>query len=247
MSHLALKFYADDPVAHPSNITTNINLIDYIASSARLAGYDTIQALAHAFGFHNPNKVMRALERFFATSKIHDAYLQKLVQLLDLDPQKIEEIINAHQDALFKDQRLLIQHFNALYAQADLIMAQERFRNLVFHGMGIESAWVGRQRPLTLGELFFHWKNNRLVTESVCCGLVYIFHAAGSPLSGANSVTGYCDSCRQKISTSLPSFSAILHPLLNNPPLWPYVVVDYSMQDLVQELGLLVFKPNSTQ
>lgn len=238
MTRLALKFFADDPVAHPSNITTNTKLIRYIAQSAHLAGYDTLKALARNFGFKNLGKVTNALEEFLATGKIYESYLAKLVELLDLDLQKIEEINNAHQDTLFKDQGLFIKHFPALYAQAELIMAQENFRNIIFYGMGIKSAWVGRHRPLSLGELFYHWKNNHLVAGSVCCGLLYVFQAAGSPLSGANSVTGYCDSCRQKISTSLPSFSAILHPLLKNPPPWPYIMVDYSMSDLVQKLSL---------
>ncbi|NLN60706.1 MAG: hypothetical protein GX147_08405 [Deltaproteobacteria bacterium] len=238
MSRLSLKFYKDDWVARPSNTTANENLIHYIANSARLSGYATVRDLARAFGFKNPNKVTNALQIFFSTSEIHDSYMKKLVEILDLDPQKIEEINSQHRDALFKDQRLFVQHFDALYAKADFIISHERFRNIIFFGMNFESLWVGRHRPLSLGELFFHWKENRLVTDSACCGLLYIFQAAGSPLSGANSVTGYCDSCKQIISTKLPSFSAILHPLLNNPPPWPYAVVDDSMQDLVQELNL---------
>ncbi len=55
--------------------------------------------------------------------------------------------------------------------------------------------------PLVLGHLVFGWEQNILIEQCPACERkVLITSFAGSPLSGSNSWTGLCLSCRQKQS-----------------------------------------------
>ena len=237
MSQRSVTFFTDEVGPSPANQTDRINkrLIEFIQKKSTDNGYDSVKALAKAFGYKNPDKVMRQLETFYETGELNPEYMKKLLEILHIDPEDIKRIKKEHQDRLYAPLNLFIHQFEALYAQRKKILNSPRYRNIVIPGIEITSAWVSRHRPLTLGELYFHWDHKEFI-ERACCGKVFVFRVSGSALSGANDFSGYCPACKKVYEGSLDSFHDLFHAYINHVPDFPYEYSDCTMQELVESL-----------
>ncbi len=237
MSRLSVTFFADEPCEQPANMpsTVNTELIEYIWRKSQEAGFLGIAALAKTFAGKNNNKIIRNLKIFNQTSRLNKNYMIYLHKLLNLDKAEIDAINKRHRDRLYAEEDLLISNFELLLLKSNLILESERYRNITFHGLFISSAWVGRRRPLTLGELFFHYKRGDWIMPD-CCGSVYVLSGGGSPLSGSNSYQGYCRTCKKIFFGSRPSFSELLGPFLKDEPDFEYIPTDCTVRHLVADL-----------
>ena len=238
MSRLSVTFFVDEPCQQPTNLPSTVNseLISYISQKALDAGLANVKELAKAFGSKNHDKIIRNLQEFGQTSRLNPNYMKQLEKLLKLDISEIDAIHKRHRDSLNAESDLFIANFELLFKHNKDILDNETYRNITFHGLFISSAWVGRQRPLTLGELYFHYKHGDWIMPD-CCGSVYIISAGGSPLSGTNKYQGYCKTCKKVVYGSRPSFGEILKPYLTDQPDFPYVRTDYTIRQLVEELS----------
>lgn len=237
MSHLSVTFFTDEPSQQPVNLPSTVNqeLISYTIERAIIKGYGTVKDLAKAFGTKNHDKVIRNLKEFCLTSQLNPNYFNQLVKILDIDKADIEAIRKRHHDKLYAEEKLFIANFDLLFRQNKDILNNEHYRNIIFHGLNISSAWVGRQRPLTLGELFYHYSRGDWIMPD-CCGLVYVLSGGGSPLSGSNKYKGYCSKCGEVYYGSRPSFSEIFRPYIQDVPDFDYVPTDYTVKQLVEDL-----------
>lgn len=117
-------FYVDEPCQRPEpEDIVNRDLIAFIDSRRRGQGL-SLSDLAERYNPRKPPKMRRAVESFLKTARIHPAYMVFLARELDF---RLEEV-------------------------ADLILASPAYSNISFHGMGINSCYVGVHRPLTIGD-----------------------------------------------------------------------------------------------
>lgn len=237
MSRLSVTFFADEPCQQPTNLpdTVNVDLITFIGRKSTDAGFKDVLSLSKAFGTTNNEKIVRNLQAFGQTGQLNPQYMSKLVELLNINISDIEAIRRQHNERLYLEEKLFIQYFDLLFSHQDLIIKQENYRNITFHGLGINSAWVGRRRPCTLGELYQHWQNKRLIAPD-CCGTTYIFSAGGSALSGSHTYRAICSICKKVVSGQRPTFSEILNPYLQFESDFAYVPTDYTVKQLVADL-----------
>ncbi len=237
MSRQSITFFTDEPGPKPTNLpsTVNTELISYISQKALDAGFTNVKELAKAFDTKNHDKIRRNLQEFGQTSSLNTSYMKQLEKLLKLDAIEIDAIKKRHHDKLYAESDLFIDNFELLFRHGKEILENETYRNISFFGLFISSAWVSRQRPLTLGELFYHYKHSDWIMPD-CCGSVYVISGAGSPLSGSNKYKGYCRKCKKLFSGSRPSFKEILRPFLKNEPVFAYVPTDYTIKELVDDL-----------
>ena len=237
---LSVTFYPDEPCQQPPNQpnTVNTELIEFIGDKALLAGYNTVKDLAKAFGTKNHDKVLRNLQEFNRTASLNPSYMKELYAILNIDQAEVDAISKRHRDRLYAEFDMFLQNFDLLLRNEKIIIEDERYRNIVFYGLRISSAWVGRCRPLTLGELFFHYRHGDWIMPD-CCGAVYVISAGGSVLSGCNQYQGYCSSCKKTFCGSRPSFREIMHPFLDNKPDFDFKPTDYTVRQLVADLLVL--------
>ncbi len=234
---LSVTFFPDEPCQQPhyQPSTVNTELVDFIGEKALLSGYDSVKDLAKAFGTKNHDKIIRNLQEFSRTGNMNINYMNQLCTLLAIDKTEIDGIRKRHRDRLYAEADLFMQNFDLLLRNEKVILEDEQYRNIVFHGLHIRSAWVGRYRPLTLGELFYHYRHGDWVTPD-CCGSVYVISAGGSVLSGNNRYQGYCSRCKKVFHGSRPSFGEIMNPFLNNKPDFEYKPTDCTVKQLVTDL-----------
>lgn len=237
MSRQSITFFTDEPCQQPTNLpsTVNTELLDYIGKKALDAGFANIKELAKAFGTQNHDKIIRNLQEFGQTSRLNPNYMSQLIKLLKLDTTEIDAIHKRHRDKLNAEANLFIANFELLFRHGKDILENETYRNITFYGLFISSAWISRQRPLTIGELFYHYKHGDWIMPD-CCGSVYVISGGGSPLSGTNKYNGYCSKCKKIFFGSRPSFSEILRPFLKNEPDFSYVPTNYTVKQLINDL-----------
>lgn len=234
-----LTFFVDDPCGNAPNAVNVVNteLIQYISNACVAAGYSSLIDVAKAFGTKNPDKIVRNLRIFWETGKLNSLYMNHLHTLLHIDRVTTDEIRKRHNERLFADRRIFIDNFELLFQNTDVILANPVYRNIQFYGLAIQSAWVSRNRPLTLGELFFHYRRNEWITRD-CCGPVYIFSASGSALSGCHRYHGCCTGCKKEVQGSCSTFSEILNPFFQSPPDFDYEPAEYSVSTLIESLRI---------
>lgn len=243
MSHLSFTFFTDEPGQQPTSLPSTVNkeLIAYITNKALSKGYGTIKDLAKAFGTKNHDKVIRNLKEFCQTSQLNPNYFNQLINILSLDKAEIDAIHKQHHDKLNAEMDLYIKHFDFIFKHGNVILRNEKYRNITFHGLYLSCAWIGRRRPLTLGELFYHYKHGEWIMPD-CCGSVYVISGGGSALSGRNNYQGFCSKCKQVYYGSRPSFGEILRPFIKNEPDFEYEPTDYTVRQLVDDLLILESK-----
>lgn len=232
-----LRFVTDASCYPNTDIEDSVcrELIEYINQKSLDAGFKTVSDLARAFGTKNPDKVLRNLREFGKTAELNAQYMKQLQGILQIEPSRIDEIRSRHQAALFADKELFLKHFELLLGNSGMILENLQYRNIRFFGLSIESAWVGRSRPLTLGELFFRYNRKEWIAPK-CCGSVYIYRASGSALSGCHTYHGYCPGCKTEFKGSHPTFSEILHPFLTSLPDFDYIPTAVTIRELIPKL-----------
>jgi len=237
MSKFTLTFFtdeADSSLKHPID-RVNRTLIEFINQKSKDAGYDSCKDLAKDFGYKNPDKVLRHLEGFNKTGELNREYMKKLLELLKIDPAEIERIKNEHTERLNEPLNLFIKEFDALYSRRKIILNTPRYRNMVVYGIDVNTAWVSRNRPFTLGELYYHWDHKEFIEKKYFRKL-FIYNLEGSALSGANTFTGYCPATKKIYRGSLKSFHEHFNAYITYVPDFPYEYSDCTMQELVESL-----------
>lgn len=161
--------------------------------------------------------------------------LTDVIQIKRVDKPKTTWNEEFHQDNGEGEEKLFIQHFELLLSNSSIILGNPRYRNIIFPGLFISSAWVSRQRPLTLDELYYHWKAGEFITHD-CCGSVYVYSAGGSVLSGSHRYNGYCRSCGKVYFGQRSAFSKLWQPYFHNPPDFLNEPLDCTIEELVADL-----------
>ncbi len=237
MSRLFVRFAADLPCEQPCNLPNpvNVELIDFIERKCVDAGYNDVSSLAKAFRSANPTKLIRNLQEFGKTSNLQPEYLEKLIKIINLDASEIDDIQRRHRDKLYEEKNRFLHNFDLMLDNTDVILADPRYRNIIFYGLYISTAWVGRNRPVTIGELLFHYRNGDFILPE-CCGSAYLISGGCSVLSGCNNYEGFCRTCKKRVYGSSEFFSAkVSGPYFKNPPPFPYEPTDYTVRQLVED------------
>jgi hypothetical protein len=242
MARLSVTFFVDDSCTQPEKLRASVNteLIDFVWQKCREAGYEDLDALvkawAQAFGFKNTDKLRRNLREFGLTAELNHNYLAQMLRLLSIDKAELEALRTRHWDKLYEEEKLFIANFELLLRNADTILQDSRYRNIVFRGLYLATLWVGRNRPLTLGELYYHYNKSEWIFPA-CCGSVYLYRGSGSPLSGSNRYEGFCLVCKKIFRGSRESSCEIIEPFLKNPPDFPYQATEFSIKQLLADLN----------
>lgn len=225
----------------------NINwmLIDFINEKKKTANL-TNKELSKLFVTNNPNKLERALDDFDRTGYLNPNYLKWLGGILGFTPgdiraieKKYSSLKDEYRSVLYKDRSVFIENFPLLLKYSDLVTGVQEYSNITFNGLVIAGTFVSRRRPLTLGELFIHYRHGRLLDDRGCCGKVYLFFAVGSVLSGGYRSAGVCSRCNSLVYSSESSFRRILSDFLSFKTELEYCPSRIGITDLVEHLLLL--------
>lgn len=243
MTKLKIEFFTGEPCPTPNQINLlDTKRIEYVWQQCREAGYadlkEVAKAVANSLGTQQICKINKALlhlNSFADTGDLKKIYMQQLTRLVGLDHQEMDRIHARHLAILNADSRLFIQNFDLLYRNSEKILADERYRNIIFYGLFFSSAYTSRERPLTLGELYLLWNKNEWITPD-CCGQVYLYSAGGSPLSGSHSYFGYCCGCNKSYRGRRPTFMEIMKPFMDHVPGFPFEPTDYTIGQLIDDL-----------
>lgn len=237
MARFPFTFFTDEIIPNQKNLSKSVNseLVQYVLKKCCEAGYDNILVLADALGASTKHKTIRAFEHFVKTGQLPQYYLHQLTNLIQIDESEIKRLNEDHFEMLAAGEKCFVSNFELITRYSQLVMQDENYRNIAFYGLTISSAWIGRHRPLTLGELFFHYAQSDWIMPD-CCGEVYVFNAGGSPLSGTNTYRGYCRCCRKIYTGSRPSFGEIIGPYMNKEPDFPYIPSNCTIEQLVKDL-----------
>lgn len=203
-------------------IYCNKELINYVISSAENFGFKDWNSIAKAFPYKNTGKVLIALRHFRKTSRLINPYFLKLIEILDLDIQQIRSLEATHKNALYKDLDCLRDNYQVFLDNIETIINKKEYYNVSFYGLLLSSAYFGRRYPIVFGELLLHWSKGLFIVRNQCCGDVFIYSAGGSPLSGSNRYSGFCNTCKKVMKGSLDSFNTIFSPFMNHKPIFPY-------------------------
>lgn len=120
-------------------------------------------------------------------------------------------------------------------ANYDEIISNPLYTNITNHFIYAGTSLIGRKRPLTLGELLYHYKNNEFL-DTKCCGKVFIYSFAGSALTGSNQYHGFCPSCKKKIVDSRSSLFDLIQQWTHYKSDIPYIKSPYTISKLIEEL-----------
>ncbi len=195
--------------------------------------------LAKVFNTRNNAKIILALDTFNKTGYLHHAYMEKLARLPGIDQASIEELQSAQTERYFRQLNLFVKYFDQIQDSSDRIIGDARYRNITANGIGFSSMYVSRKRLLTIRELLYHYSRNAL-TDDACCGRVLIVQAGGSPMSGMNNFTAFCQTCHKMVHGKKPSFGSIMGPIMRYDPGYAYEPSSVTVEQMIAELGLVV-------
>ncbi len=107
-------------------------------------------------------------------------------------------------------------------------------------GAGVGVAYLGGG-PLRLGDLLALWARDDFTVPSPCCdAALRLYYAAGSPLSGRNTVAGFCEGCLVEHHLRLdrdPPFVDLFRPALARVRAHSTQPSLLILEDVVRELG----------
>lgn len=229
-------FFVDDPCEQPEPISmVNRELIDFIFNRIKAAGYRPID-LAKRFSPKKPYKMQRHLDIFKETGQLPPSYMTYLSRELGFTLDEVKEMESRHDQRLHRQRDLFVKHFDLIERHLEQILNTSEWRNIVFHGMGFFTLWVGSHRPLTLGDLLIFYRQGTWIADSVCCGPVHFIYAVGSPLSGMLCYHGFCRSCHQMKTGHFSQFNQIRQPVLDIVRDCPYEATWETVETLVSDL-----------
>lgn len=190
-------------------------------------------------------------ERLSALSRALETPEQQLSDLLEPTILAIECARQRHRDlrnhgglAAVRERSLIRENLSLLHDHASSIIEQPHLGSIPLNSCGIVAAFLGG-RTFTLKTLLqLHRSNQAVTTCARCGGKFWVLYAAGSPLSGTHSLTGFCeqstcDQTWQRLATG-QSFLRFAVPILeckqgNNRPTTPW-----TLSQLLCELGVEV-------
>jgi hypothetical protein len=110
-----------------------------------------------------------------------------------------------------QNMQLFCDNLELIIANADLIMKRPEFFYIRHDWMLIGGIFVG-SKNIPLGVLLKLWQSGRWIDECPGCGgIVYIFMAGGSPLSGSHYCHAVCLACRKIVnSKQVEAFTVLM-------------------------------------
>ncbi len=114
-----------------------------------------------------------------------------------------------------KQWKLILSNLDVLIRNKNLILKTPEYR---FSKVGVAFAGttVTGTNVLYIGLLLELWEKNQFTDQCPeCKGNVYIFNAAGSPLSGRHQFQGMCKNCYEFVQGSKKTFGDLLFPLFD--------------------------------
>ena len=132
---------------------------------------------------------------------------QRIIEQIIFLPERTQE---EHR----REFQLFTDNFDLIWRNDDLIINTLEFYYSYFQSAMISVAYFGGGY-ITIGQLLEAWKQNLLVdTCDKCQGVLYIFCAGGSPLSGSNGCLGICGDCKQVSQTRLQGIRTVIEALI---------------------------------
>jgi len=148
---------------------------------------------------------------------------QKIIEKIVFPPEQSAAEKEA-EFALFRD------NLDLLFRYAETIIDTPQ---LFFCGLGharISVAYLGDYHP-PLGALLHLWQQDQLTDVcDHCGGDLLLYCAGGSPLSGSNTCSGHCRSCRRVSGKTLPSFAPVTKTL-------PYIRAHLNTRKILRTRG----------
>lgn len=228
--------FTDEPCEQPEREdTVNRELIKFIFDKMKAAGLRPLD-LAKRFSPKKPYKMQRQLDKFKETGQLPPSYMVYLSRELGFTLEEVKELERRHHQRIHRQRDLFVEHFDLIEGHREQILDTPKWRNIVFHGMGIFTLWIGSHRPLTLGELLLLYRQGCWITDSVCCGPVHLIYGVGSPLTGSHHYHGFCRSCHQMKYGHFDQFTQIRGPILDLIRAHPYEPSQETVKTLIQAL-----------
>lgn len=132
-----------------------------------------------------------------------------------------------------KELDLFISNFKLLYANKDLLCTNPDYANITIRGIAFSYAFATRGRPLTLGEILYHYSRNEWITEDENGKKLYIYSASGSPLSGRNSYAAFSDTDGKITYGHLSSTGITYRPIIEYEAPFPFVPSTWTLEQLL--------------
>jgi len=182
-----------------------------LRGARRARGVD-VAAVAGAIGYANRAKGSRrihAWERGEALPEMRQ--LGALARALGLEEGVLSALRDAECDAAeapqreaavarTRDREVLRRELGSLLAHRADILSNHHLSSSRPACAELALLWCGGVRP-TLGGLLRAWGEGRLQHPCACGGVVHLYRAVGSPLSGRCVLEGVCCQCRQLASS----------------------------------------------
>lgn len=110
-------------------------------------------------------------------------------------------------ELLIENIDLIMKHANIIKSRKELFYTELSFAYI--------ASMVTQTSVLSLGALIILWQEVVFLdTCKKCGGRVYIVSAAGSPLSGRHTYSGFCSACGKMLIGSKKSYSELFIPAL---------------------------------
>lgn len=226
------------PGRREQDFSVNWMLIDFINQKKKEAKLSN-REIARFFGTKNPAKFEYMLEYFGRTGELEPHRMKRLGEILNFTMAEVDSVHRAFNALVYEDQTVFMENFPLILNYSDLITGKREYSNITFRGLAIGITFVARSRPLTIGELFTHYRNGHLIDDNGCCGRVYIFAAGGSILSGGHQYTGICSGCNSVVYGTLRSFRLIMEPFLKFQSELPCLPSPMGIKELIEDLHRL--------
>jgi hypothetical protein len=229
-------FFSDEPCEQPEPISTvNRELVDFIFNKIKAAGYRPVD-LAKRFSPKKPYKMQRHLDKFKETGQLPPSYMAYLSRELGFTLDEIQELERRHDQRIHRQRNLFVEHFDLIERYREQILDTPKWQNIVFHGMGFFTLWIGSHRPLTLGDLLILYRQGCWIADSACCGPVHIIYGSGSPFSGMRYYQGFCRSCHEMKYGYFSQFTQIRQSILDLARTTPYTPSRETVETLIVAL-----------
>ncbi|MCP5484291.1 MAG: hypothetical protein H7A22_02070 [Spirochaetales bacterium] len=109
-------------------------------------------------------------------------------------------------DVIATEERLLLRNWDLIRSRGDEILSRPDWYFVRSASFYFLMAYISGSGPLTLGEMTLLWQTEDGRGRCPHCqGVVFLFRAGGSPLTGNHWIHGICPSCRSHVEWMRPT------------------------------------------
>ena len=111
------------------------------------------------------------------------------------------------------DTKLFVENIGLILSNGERILNTPEFFNVRFRGAHFGAAHIGAEWYIPLGVLILLWRKGEWLKRcSECNGIIYVYSATGSPLSGTANWRGVCAACGKTFSQHDGTFGPLFKP-----------------------------------